>query len=261
MRIEYIHHIRCIRRKHWFHSCFRRCLFDPTYASCFALINTNIDQKPFLPCNKKVKKNDGDGPVYHPFEPQTKFAKRSTFVKISDMQFPSPVSPAMDRRSDRCQALIGNPRTKQPALMRFTKWTGRPGICWSSQVLRQVYQQRGELYHHQQKPLSGRQALLIVDKPFDAYCKIAEHFRPFTGASKTISDSATIGERILYLSFRVHRQSCADRKNCVIYPECLIMDHVIIGDPCDHWRWSSRPAPLSAAMHSTIIPKGPRCMV
>jgi len=26
------------------------------HATCFALINTNIDQKPFLPCNKEGKK-------------------------------------------------------------------------------------------------------------------------------------------------------------------------------------------------------------
>src|SRR5437868_5979611 len=37
-------------------------------------------------------------------------------------------------------------------------------------------------------------ALLIVDNPFEAYCKIVDHFRPFEPSSKMISDSATIGE-------------------------------------------------------------------
>src|SRR3954470_6807065 len=37
-------------------------------------------------------------------------------------------------------------------------------------------------------------AILIVDNPFDAYCKIVNHFRPFEPSSKMISDSAVIGE-------------------------------------------------------------------
>src|ERR1700704_4959824 len=35
-------------------------------------------------------------------------------------------------------------------------------------------------------------AILIVDNPFDAYCKIVNHFRPFEPSSKMISDSAII---------------------------------------------------------------------
>jgi UDP-3-O-[3-hydroxymyristoyl] glucosamine N-acyltransferase len=37
-------------------------------------------------------------------------------------------------------------------------------------------------------------ALLVVENPFEAYCKIVNHFRPFTPATKMISDSALIGE-------------------------------------------------------------------
>src|SRR4029078_13331021 len=37
-------------------------------------------------------------------------------------------------------------------------------------------------------------ALLLVDKPFEAYCKIVRHFNPFTPSVKQVSDSAVIGE-------------------------------------------------------------------
>src|SRR3954463_12934618 len=37
-------------------------------------------------------------------------------------------------------------------------------------------------------------ALLLVDNPFDAYCKIVNHFRPFEPSSKMISDTSIIGE-------------------------------------------------------------------
>src|ERR1700735_5087313 len=37
-------------------------------------------------------------------------------------------------------------------------------------------------------------ALLIVDNPFESYCKIVNHFRPFEPAKKMISDTAIIGE-------------------------------------------------------------------
>ena len=40
---------------------------------------------------------------------------------------------------------------------------------------------------------SGK-ALLVVENPFEAYCKIVKHFRPFEPSSKSISDSAIVGE-------------------------------------------------------------------
>src|SRR6201990_1522773 len=57
-------------------------------------------------------------------------------------------------------------------------------------------------------------ALLIVDDPFEAYCKIANHFRPFEPSSKNISDSATVGE------------------GTFIYPTAFIGNHVTIGKNC-----------------------------
>ncbi len=73
-------------------------------------------------------------------------------------------------------------------------------------------------------------ALLIVDNPFEAYCKIVNHFRPFEPATKMISDSAVIGEgSFIYPgTFIGHHVSIG--KNCVIHPNVSIMDHCIIGD-------------------------------
>lgn len=73
-------------------------------------------------------------------------------------------------------------------------------------------------------------ALLIVDDPFDAYCKIVNHFRPFTPANKMITDSAVIGEgTVVYPNvFIGHHVRIG--KDCIIHPNVSIMDHCIIGD-------------------------------
>ena len=73
-------------------------------------------------------------------------------------------------------------------------------------------------------------ALLIVENPFEAYCKIVNHFRPFTPATKMISDSAVIGEgsHVFPSAFIGHHVSIG--KNCIIHPQVSILDHTIIGD-------------------------------
>ncbi|MFZ1528559.1 MAG: UDP-3-O-(3-hydroxymyristoyl)glucosamine N-acyltransferase [Ferruginibacter sp.] len=72
--------------------------------------------------------------------------------------------------------------------------------------------------------------LLLVDAPFDAYCKIVDHFRPFEPAVKMISNSAVTGEgTFIYPSaFVGHHVKIG--KNCIIHPHVSIMDHCIIGD-------------------------------
>lgn len=73
-------------------------------------------------------------------------------------------------------------------------------------------------------------ALLLVENPFEAYCKIVNHFRPFEPANKMISDSAIIGEgSFIYPSaFIGHHVRVG--KNCIIHPQVSIMNHSIIGD-------------------------------
>ena len=73
-------------------------------------------------------------------------------------------------------------------------------------------------------------ALLIVDKPFEAYQTIARHFRPFKPADKPISDSATIGEGT-YIAPNVYvGHEVTIGKNCFIAPNVTILDHCILGD-------------------------------
>jgi UDP-3-O-[3-hydroxymyristoyl] glucosamine N-acyltransferase len=73
-------------------------------------------------------------------------------------------------------------------------------------------------------------ALLIVDNPFEAYCKIVKHFRPFEPSSKMISDSATIGTGTFIYPGAFVGNHVSIGKDCIIYPNVTIMDHCIIGD-------------------------------
>ena len=73
-------------------------------------------------------------------------------------------------------------------------------------------------------------ALLIVENPFEAYCKIVHYFKPFTRANKMISDSVVLGQgTYIYPSaFIGHHVTIG--KNCIIHPNVTIMDHCIIGN-------------------------------
>jgi UDP-3-O-[3-hydroxymyristoyl] glucosamine N-acyltransferase len=73
-------------------------------------------------------------------------------------------------------------------------------------------------------------ALLIVDEPFEAYCKIANHFRPFETSSKSISDSAIIGEGSFIFPTSFIGNHVRIGKNTIIHPNVSIGDHCIIGD-------------------------------
>ncbi|MEO8771381.1 MAG: UDP-3-O-(3-hydroxymyristoyl)glucosamine N-acyltransferase [Ferruginibacter sp.] len=73
-------------------------------------------------------------------------------------------------------------------------------------------------------------ALLVVDNPFEAYCKIVNHFRPFEPSSKMISDSATIGEGTFIYPTAFIGNHVSIGKNTIIYPNVSIMDHCVVGD-------------------------------
>ena len=73
-------------------------------------------------------------------------------------------------------------------------------------------------------------ALLIVDNPFEAFCKIVNHFRPFEPSSKMISDSAVIGEGTFIYPGVFIGNHVNIGKNSILFPNVCIMDHCIIGD-------------------------------
>ncbi|MGG9971101.1 UDP-3-O-(3-hydroxymyristoyl)glucosamine N-acyltransferase [Ferruginibacter sp. SUN002] len=72
--------------------------------------------------------------------------------------------------------------------------------------------------------------LLIVENPFDAYCKIVDHFRPFAPSTKTISETAKIGEGSFLYPNTVVGNHVVIGKNCIIHPNVTIMDFCVIGD-------------------------------
>lgn len=73
-------------------------------------------------------------------------------------------------------------------------------------------------------------SLLIVDNPFEAYCKIVNHFNPFTPALKSISDTSFTGEdTFIYPNVFIGNKVIIG-KSCIIYPNVTIMDNCIIGD-------------------------------
>ena len=72
--------------------------------------------------------------------------------------------------------------------------------------------------------------LLIVDNPFEAYCKIVDHFRPFEPCSKNISDSAIVGEGTFIYPNSFIGNHVSVGKKCIIHPNVSIMDHCIIGN-------------------------------
>lgn len=73
-------------------------------------------------------------------------------------------------------------------------------------------------------------ALLVVDDPFEAYCKIVNHFSPFTPSSKSISDTATVGEGTFIYPRVFIGNKVSIGKNCIIHPNVSIMDNCIVGD-------------------------------
>ena len=78
--------------------------------------------------------------------------------------------------------------------------------------------------------LPDGKALLIVDNPFEAYCSIVNHFRPFIPATKPVSDSAVIGEGSFVYPSAYIGHHVVIGKNCIIHPQVTIMDYTVIGD-------------------------------
>ena len=73
-------------------------------------------------------------------------------------------------------------------------------------------------------------ALLIHDKPFDAYVSLATRFRPFEKAVAMISPSAVIGEGTVIQPGAFIGNHVTIGKNCIIHANASIYDHTVIGD-------------------------------
>ena len=73
-------------------------------------------------------------------------------------------------------------------------------------------------------------ALLIHEKPFDAYVSLATRFRPFEKAVAMISPSAEIGEGTVIQPGAFIGNHVKIGKNCIIHANASIYDHTQIGD-------------------------------
>ncbi len=72
-------------------------------------------------------------------------------------------------------------------------------------------------------------ALLITDQPFEAYCRIVAHFRPFTGADKMVN-TGSIGEGTFIFPGAFIGNNVRIGTNCIIHPNVTVMDHCVIGN-------------------------------
>ncbi|PWT98511.1 MAG: UDP-3-O-(3-hydroxymyristoyl)glucosamine N-acyltransferase [Bacteroidetes bacterium] len=73
-------------------------------------------------------------------------------------------------------------------------------------------------------------AILVVAEPFESYLKIVRHFRPFSPASKMISDTATIGEGTVISPGVFVGNHVTIGKNCIIHPNVTVLDYCSIGN-------------------------------
>lgn len=73
-------------------------------------------------------------------------------------------------------------------------------------------------------------ALLIVDQPFEAYLTIVKHFRPFTPATRLVSETATIGEGTYLAPNAYIGHHAVIGKNCRIDSNVTIGDYCVLGD-------------------------------
>ena len=72
--------------------------------------------------------------------------------------------------------------------------------------------------------------LLVTEQPFESYLTIVNHFRPFTPATKSISDSAVIGEGSIIMPNVFIGKDVTIGKNCIIHANVTINDYTEIGD-------------------------------
>jgi UDP-3-O-[3-hydroxymyristoyl] glucosamine N-acyltransferase len=73
-------------------------------------------------------------------------------------------------------------------------------------------------------------ALIFSKDPFLDFVKIIKKFRPFTPSSKSISDSAVIGEGTIIQPNTFIGNNVIIGKNCIIHSNVSIYSHCIIGD-------------------------------
>jgi UDP-3-O-[3-hydroxymyristoyl] glucosamine N-acyltransferase len=72
-------------------------------------------------------------------------------------------------------------------------------------------------------------AILVTDKPFDAYCKIVETYSPFEKAA-TLVNTNKIGEGTYIYPGAFIGNNVTMGKDCIIFPNATIMDNCVLGN-------------------------------
>jgi UDP-3-O-[3-hydroxymyristoyl] glucosamine N-acyltransferase len=83
---------------------------------------------------------------------------------------------------------------------------------------------------NQETDVPEGKALLIVERPFDAYCKIVETLRPFKPAFEMKHQTVVVGEGSYIAPNVFLGEHVRIGKDCIIHPNVTIQDHCIIGD-------------------------------
>lgn len=157
--------------------------------------------------------------------------KHITFAKIFFMQFPSPVSVKWIAELINAKLLghvegqatgINEIHKVEPGDLVFVDHPKYYDKCINSAA--------SFIIINKETDCPDGKALLVVDSPFDAYCTIVNHFRPFEPANKSISDTAVIGEGTVVYPNAFIGHHVQIGSNCIIYPNVSIMDHCIIGN-------------------------------
>jgi UDP-3-O-[3-hydroxymyristoyl] glucosamine N-acyltransferase len=73
-------------------------------------------------------------------------------------------------------------------------------------------------------------ALLISDDPFRDFNKLTNHFRPFTAANVSVSESAVIGEGTVIQPNCFIGHNVTIGSNCIIHSNVSIYDNCVIGN-------------------------------
>jgi UDP-3-O-[3-hydroxymyristoyl] glucosamine N-acyltransferase len=148
------------------------------------------------------------------------------------MQFPSPVSIEWIGKLINAKDIIGNDNFSATGINEIHKvskgdlvFVDHPKYydkCLNSEA--------SFIIINKSLPAPEGKALLVVDQPFEAYCTIVNHFRPFQPQDSLRNDTARIGEgTYIYPGVFIGKEVTIGR-NCIIHPNVVILDHCIIGD-------------------------------
>lgn len=72
--------------------------------------------------------------------------------------------------------------------------------------------------------------LLVVADPFEAYLTIVNYFRPFTPASRPVSETAVIGSNTVIMPNVFIGRDVKIGDNCIIHPNVSLLDYTEIGN-------------------------------